>query len=159
MVHSLVSGICLLHEPPPQAEEGSMHPHGASWAAGEQLLYHHLNHGLQGYLSSGGWITSYPSFSIDFDVCSVVPLAYSHSGLLQPQLHMSSSIFFLLKCIMQKCCCHSWLAQPGPAAGLPWSGLGLTAGEQVGEQASSSFPQGCSPALPVPKPHKPHTSV
>lgn len=50
MVHSLLSGISLLREPPPQSEGGSLHTHGISWAAEAQLLYHCLNHELQGDL-------------------------------------------------------------------------------------------------------------
>lgn len=88
MIHSLLSGIFLLHESPPQVEGGSLHPHET------QLLYHYVNHGMQGYLRSGTWITSCTSFPTYLGVCCMALLTYSHSAVFWPQLHMSNSIFF-----------------------------------------------------------------
>lgn len=59
-----------------------------------QLLYHYVNHGMQGYLRSGTWITSCTSFPTYLGVCCMALLTYSYSAVFWSQLHMSNSIFF-----------------------------------------------------------------
>jgi len=108
---------------------------------GDSLPHHGLLHGLQGYLCSGAWSTSSPSFFTDLGVCRAV---LSHILTLSPAAkwpfwRCGFFFFFFLNMLSQRHYHHHCWARPWPAAGPSWSWLALAL-SNIGE-ASNSFSQ------------------